>query len=75
MLLQGFVFAFALTRRTTRPGIDIPPRLLLKIFWPPVRSVAGGYAGRPFSSRVTPGFSVQKASRPAMRSTLANGSG
>ncbi|SDK25283.1 hypothetical protein SAMN05421874_106147 [Nonomuraea maritima] len=33
------------------------------------------YAVCPFTSRVTPGFSAQKASSPAISSTLGNGSG
>ncbi|SNT49190.1 hypothetical protein SAMN05216276_105051 [Streptosporangium subroseum] len=33
------------------------------------------YAACPFTSSVTPGFSAQKASKPAISSTLENGSG
>lgn len=33
------------------------------------------YAACPFTSSVTPGFSAQKASNPAISSTFGNGSG
>jgi hypothetical protein len=40
-------------------------------------AIAAGdaYAACPFTSRVTPGFSAQKANSPATSSTLGNGSG